>query len=101
MNAGDGSDIALDEGSTIIKVVVTSVDGTGNYTITVNRSNRHSREAFVTVWKTTTASEMITIPTHSGHTYDYTVDWDDGTTLTNYTGDASHTYAWLVNMRSL
>ena len=94
-DAGNGSNIALDEGATTIKVIVTPADGTSParpYTITVNRSNRHSREAFVTVWETTTANEEITIPTHSGQTYNYMVDWEEGST-TNHTGNASHTYA--------
>ena len=47
---------------------------------------------FITTWKTTTASESITIPT-TGTGYSYTVDWGDGTSDTTiYTGDASHTY---------
>jgi len=32
------------------------------------------------------------INTDSSYTYDYTVDWGDGT-ITNHTGDASHTYS--------
>jgi len=49
---------------------------------------------FITTWETTSANEMITIPTASGSTYNYTVNWGDGSTSsTNQTGDASHTYA--------
>ncbi len=47
---------------------------------------------FITTWQTTTANESITIPTSSGETYDYMVDWGDGTSSSNVTGDASHTY---------
>ena len=48
---------------------------------------------FITVWKTTTANETITIPTAtSGEVYNYTVDWGDGMTSTNQTGDATHPY---------
>ncbi len=50
--------------------------------------------AFVTTWVTTTAMESITIPTHSS-TYDYTVDWGDGSdvqTIITNTGP-SHEYA--------
>jgi uncharacterized protein (TIGR02145 family) len=48
--------------------------------------------AFLTTWQTTTASELITIPT-TGTGYNYTVDWGDGTVETGFTGEASHTYA--------
>jgi len=49
--------------------------------------------AFITTWQTTTASESITIPTFTGETYNYTVNWGDGTVESGFTGDASHTYA--------
>ena len=50
--------------------------------------------AFITVWKTTAAGESITIPTFTGETYNYTVDWGDGsTTDSGQTGAATHTYA--------
>jgi len=48
---------------------------------------------FITKWETTTDGESITIPTFSGETYDYTVNWGDGNTSTGQTGDATHTYA--------
>ncbi len=52
---------------------------------------------FGTTWKTdnTGVSEdnQITIPTFSGETYDYFVDWGDGTSDSNVTGDITHTYA--------
>ncbi|WP_299628310.1 BspA family leucine-rich repeat surface protein, partial [uncultured Tenacibaculum sp.] len=47
---------------------------------------------FITIWQTTLANETITIPTAAGETYNYTVDWGDGTTPTIETGDATHTY---------
>jgi len=49
--------------------------------------------AFITTWQTTTANESITIPTFSGETYDYSVDWGDGTVENSITGDATHIYA--------
>lgn len=48
-------------------------------------------DAFITTWKTTSANESITIPT-DGLGYQFDVDWGDGTTTTNHTGDASHSY---------
>ncbi|MGB0521971.1 MAG: BspA family leucine-rich repeat surface protein [Flammeovirgaceae bacterium] len=50
-------------------------------------------EAFQTTWETTTNGESITIPTNSAYTYNYAVDWGDGTFETGFTGDATHTYA--------
>ena len=47
---------------------------------------------FVTTWRTTSANESITIPTASG-TYDYTIDWGDGSAVeNNVSGDATHMY---------
>ncbi|MHB0755877.1 BspA family leucine-rich repeat surface protein [Polaribacter sp. M15] len=47
---------------------------------------------FITKWKTTTVNESITIPTN-GSGYNYTVDWGDGSTTNNITGNALHTYS--------
>ena len=51
---------------------------------------------FVMLWRTTGASESITLPTRSGYTYNATVDWGDGntSTITSYDdADITHTYA--------
>lgn len=48
---------------------------------------------FITTWQTLSENQTITIPVNPNFTYDYTVDWGDGTTSTNQTTDASHTYA--------
>lgn len=52
---------------------------------------------FVTTWKTDnpgiSEDNQITIPTFSGENYDYMVDWGDGSTSENVTGDIIHTYA--------
>ena len=50
---------------------------------------------FETTWLTTTANESITIYTSSSdplYTYDYTIDWGDGTIEFNVTGDKVHQY---------
>ena len=53
-----------------------------------------SCDAFITVWETTTDGESITIPTFTGETYDYTVDWGDGSAVeSGQTGNATHSYA--------
>ncbi len=55
-------------------------------------TNIVSSQDFITTWQTT-SGESITIPTFTGETYSYTVNWGDGTTdPTVYTGNATHTY---------
>ncbi|WP_299557240.1 BspA family leucine-rich repeat surface protein [Seonamhaeicola sp.] len=53
------------------------------------------QSAFVTTWKTdntgVSSDNQITIPTNQFLTYNYTVDWGDGTT-TSETGEATHSY---------
>ena len=46
---------------------------------------------FVTTWQTTSPNEPITIPVGNA-TGVYTVDWGDGSTSANLTGDQSHAY---------
>ncbi|MEQ9231153.1 MAG: hypothetical protein RIF46_10760, partial [Cyclobacteriaceae bacterium] len=64
-------------------------------TLTV-KSQAENPDNFVTTWKTdnTGPSEdnQIMIPVKSGHTYDYTVYWGDGTVDENVTGAITHTY---------
>ena len=52
-----------------------------------------AQNEFITTWETTSNNQEIKIPTFSGETYNYTVDWGDGSTVNNITGDATHTYA--------
>ena len=58
----------------------------------------NGQNEFITVWKTdnsgSSADNQITIPTSNSEedTYDYTVDWGDGNTNTNVTGNITHTY---------
>lgn len=51
---------------------------------------------FITTWKTDnpgdTNNNQIRIPTAIAETYNYTVDWGDGTTPTVENGNATHTY---------
>ncbi len=48
---------------------------------------------FITTWKTKVAREEITIPINSSNgSYDYTVDWGDGSADTGQHGNAKHTY---------
>lgn len=52
---------------------------------------------FITTWKTdnpgVSEDNQITIPTFAEETYDYIVDWGDGTSDTGVTGDITHTYS--------
>ena len=51
-------------------------------------------EHFVTTWRTSAANQDLTIPMHTGSTYNYTVIWGDGSNSTGVTGNtAAHTYA--------
>ena len=69
------------------------VFGTNNQrevTITVNKAG--SVANFISTWRTTTANESITIPTTGGG-YNYVVHWGDGSSESEQTGNATHTYA--------
>tara|TARA_R110002051_G_scaffold143507_6_gene216530 strand:- start:56516 stop:58786 length:2271 start_codon:yes stop_codon:yes gene_type:complete len=57
-------------------------------------------QSFTSIWNTTTtetgssAANQVTIPTNPAYiTYNYDVDWGDGTTDTGVTGNITHTYA--------
>lgn len=51
-----------------------------------------SQDEFITTWQPNWASQTIVIPTKPGLTYNYTVDWGDGTVTTGHTSNASHIY---------
>ena len=71
------------------EVARTNLIGTYGWTITDGGEGCRS---FITTWRTTTASETITIPTFPGATYNYDVDWGDGSTDIGQTGSATHSY---------
>ncbi|MEP3210725.1 MAG: BspA family leucine-rich repeat surface protein [Maribacter sp.] len=52
---------------------------------------------FITTWKTdnpgVSEDNQITIPTYPGETYNYSVDWGDGTIDSAVTEDITHTYS--------
>ena len=53
-----------------------------------------AQNEFITTWEVSSSPLLITIPTFdSFYTYDYTVDFGDGTVLNNQFNDATHTYA--------
>lgn len=50
---------------------------------------------FISRWNTElpgSNNDQVTIPTNGSYVYDYTVDWGDGTSDTNITGNITHTY---------
>jgi len=51
-----------------------------------------STRPFITTWRTVWNNEEINIPTNSGSSYNYTVDWGDGSVDSGLTGDAAHRY---------
>ncbi|MFK7937292.1 MAG: BspA family leucine-rich repeat surface protein [Saprospiraceae bacterium] len=55
-------------------------------------ANQCSDLPFITTWETTTASEEITIFINDNYSYDFTIDWGDGSAVENSTGEISHTY---------
>ncbi|NQY31395.1 MAG: DUF285 domain-containing protein, partial [Flavobacteriaceae bacterium] len=61
-------------------------------------SNTYSQDEFITTWKTDNTgpsnSTSITIPTYSGETYNYDVDWDNDGTFDEFglTGDVTHDF---------
>lgn len=60
------------------------------------QDGRCTPDAFVTVWKTTTANENIEFPTANGGTCVFTIDWGDGKTqdITSCAAaNLKHTYA--------
>ena len=66
---------------------------------TTNTSPKPYAGEFIAIWETSNISSgsslanEITIPTHPLYTYNYTVDWGDGSQDTNVTGPITHAYA--------
>ena len=62
------------------------------YLGTIQLSTLHAQDEFI-LEANFRDGETFTIPT-SGSGYNYTVDWGDGSSDTNVTGDISHTYSY-------
>lgn len=79
------------------RIKATDYNGTDFYSEVGSFTTFFSSESFVTTWQTDIPDEsddnQITIPTFSGETYNYSVDWGDGTFDTNVTGNITHDYA--------
>ena len=73
-----------------------TLSSTATITINVTDVDESNADAFITTWKTTTANEEIIIHVRVNEpafTYDYTINWGDGTIDTGISGNATHTYA--------
>ena len=83
-------DVSSDTGLVFEMIVY---DGSENSTDTVKITIRDTpdRSHFVTTWQTDAAGESITIPVGPA-TGTYTVNWGDGNTSVNVTGDQTHVY---------
>jgi len=53
----------------------------------------NAQAPFITTWTVFDNNTDIKIPTREDYTYNYTVDFGDGTVLINQTGDVVHNYA--------
>ena len=79
----------------VTATVSSNVFGTGDHLRVFEITAPEFRDItvdFVTTWRTDTANQTVTIPVHSGLTYDYTVLWGDGDSSTGVTSNATHTY---------
>ncbi len=88
----EGKNLDFETATThIIAVKVFDGELTTKTIITINIEDINENRPFITTWQTTTANETITIATLS-NTYNYTIDWGDGTVATNQTTEATHSY---------
>ncbi|MBG6170687.1 surface protein [Aquimarina sp. EL_43] len=67
-------------------------DGTHKASAAITITVENIVEPFITTWKTTTANEEIVIGINTDFTYDFTIDWGDGTVENNQNTLPSHTY---------
>ncbi|WP_271783367.1 BspA family leucine-rich repeat surface protein [Aquimarina algiphila] len=97
----DKGEISLVEGKkldfeTIVShaLTVEVSDGTNTTSATITVTVENVVEPFITTWKTTTADELVTIPLSNlaELTYDYTIDWGDGSVENNLTFEREHIY---------
>ncbi|WP_318345076.1 BspA family leucine-rich repeat surface protein, partial [Flagellimonas baculiformis] len=82
-----------------ITVEVGDGEKTATATVTIKVTNAieslaEDPASFVTTWMTTVANEEVVIGTNDAYTYDYTIDWGDGTVEQIANSDPpSHVYA--------
>ncbi|MDN3637537.1 BspA family leucine-rich repeat surface protein [Simiduia curdlanivorans] len=86
---------SLAQAATNFSVTATNASGTSTASGTIQIDEA---TAFITKWKTdnpfgVSEDNQITLSTSPAFSYNYTVDWGDGNTDENVTGDITHTYA--------
>ncbi len=93
LTVADASQFDFETNPTLTATVEATANGeTKSATATVTLNDVNESNDFVTTWRTTTANETITIPT-GGSGYNYSVDWGDGGSGNNITGNVSYVYA--------
>ncbi len=76
------------------QVTVAVSDGTNTTNAIITITVENVIEPFITTWETTMANEEIGFEIDTNNfTYDYTVDWGDGTIETNQTTVGRHVYS--------
>ena len=90
----EGKITAINKGSSTITVVSGDNEQIKDELV-IEVFEEQGDEAFITTWNTelgTPSEPTVVIPTFSGESYDYDIDWGDGTFESNVTGDATHVY---------
>lgn len=68
-----------------------NISASADFSITIE--DIFEEAPFITTWETTIANESITIFANENvYTFDYTVDWGDGTIDSNLSSNATHSY---------
>ncbi|WP_109853477.1 BspA family leucine-rich repeat surface protein [Aquimarina sp. AU58] len=80
------------EANATYTITVEVSDGTHKASAAITISLENVAEAFITTWKTTAANEEIIFQLNDELTYNFTIDWGDGTIETNVTTTPKHTY---------
>lgn len=80
------------ETTTSHTLIVEVSDGKNKVNAEITITVENVAEPFVTTWKTTTNNETITFRIMDGFTYDFTIDWGDGSIENNITTNKTHTY---------
>ncbi len=80
------------ETNTTYTLTVEVSDGTHKASAEITISLENVEESFITTWKTTAANEEIIFQLNDELTYNFTIDWGDGTIEANVTTTPKHTY---------
>ncbi len=81
------------EKETSYAITVEVSDGINKASAVISITVENVVEPFITTWETTMANEEIVFDINPDFTYDYTIDWGDGTIEDNQTTAGTHTYA--------